>query len=229
MLAVLSFTLHDADDKLLLSASDITLGDTPQPIEAPPSNPSASSRRLLGFTDRRLLKGGTAHGHVVTGHRVTHASVAKPWGTTTMRPVPTSYGLSGRRAVMAGTLVVLMHHGHGGYGRYYDNPSCGSYERGCEMVVPETLSRDAFAGYFTITPELAFPLKLRITRCEVTRALDGPPSVFFTLYSPTGGPPEKTWVDGALAWLFVPLLLGCFCLQRAILAGSGPADWDHEP
>ena len=131
---------------------------------------------------------------------------------------------------MAGTFVVLFHHGHG-YGTYYDTPGCDSYERGCEMRVSESLSRDAFASKFAVTPELAFPLRLRITQIEVTRVLDGPPTVFFSLYSPTGGAPERTWVDGLVSWSFIPILLTCYCTMRAALAMSAPdrQHWDHEP
>jgi len=109
-----------------------------------------------------------------------------------------------------------MHHGHGGYGRYYDTPGCGDIEHGCDARVAEPLARDAFASSFSITQELSFPLRLRISTCNVIRATEGVPSLFFTFFSPTGGVAESSWVDGMVSWLFVPIVIMCMCSARAL-------------
>ena len=88
-------------------------------------------------------------------------------------------------------------------------------------------SRDGFASKFMMTDDLSFPLTLRIHSCTVTRIADGPPSVFFALYSPTGGIPPRTWVDGLLSWLFVrpagqtSQTLPCHSARRSYAACPG--------
>eukprot|EP00322_Chrysochromulina_rotalis_P031445 CAMPEP_0115865460 /NCGR_PEP_ID=MMETSP0287-20121206/19732_1 /TAXON_ID=412157 /ORGANISM="Chrysochromulina rotalis, Strain UIO044" /LENGTH=367 /DNA_ID=CAMNT_0003319971 /DNA_START=180 /DNA_END=1283 /DNA_ORIENTATION=+ len=171
--------------------------------------------------------GGARSGAALAGPRVTHTSVSRPWGAAA-HPVPTHYGRTSRAAVMAGTFVVLIHHGHGGFGRYYDNPSCSDELRGCEVRTAETLTRDELDGAFQITPELAFPLVLTVSTCNVIRAREGPPSLFIALYSPTGGVPPRTWVDGMLAWIFLPLVGMCFCTKRLTWRLQGIDDGHYD-
>lgn len=63
-------------------------------------------------------------------------------------------------------------------------------------------------------------------KCEVTRAAEGAPSLFFALYSPTGGVAEPDWADGMLSWIWVPLILCCYCVTR--LATACPEEEDEE-
>lgn len=124
-----------------------------------------------------------------------------------------------------------MHHGHGGYGRYYDSPGCRDAAHGCDARIAEPLSRDAFTSSFPITPELPFPLTLRLSACNVFRTGEGAPSVFVTFYSPTGGVPRTSWIDGLLSWLFVPIMVMVFCAARALgsyLAASEEEEEEEE-
>ena len=175
-------------------------------------------------TARRLLKGGG--GSRAFSHRYggsTYASRATiRHSHTSVRYVPhagvrTRFGYTARGAVAAGTFVALMHH-PAGYGRYYDTPGCDEPARGCELRVEESLARDAFGTNFTMRDELAFPLSLRLTRLEVTRAYDGLPSVFLTLYSPTGGVPANSVSDQLLGLLWLPLVILLFCSCKLLAA-----------
>ena len=103
-----------------------------------------------------------------------------------------------------------MHH-PGGYGRYYDMAGCDDYARGCTVKVAEQLARDVVNANFTMSETLAFPLTLRISQLEVTRMTDGKPSIFLTIYSPTGGTPTATVSSQLVGWLWVPLLLSFYC------------------
>ena len=69
------------------------------------------------------------------------------------------------RAVLAGSFVMVLHHGHGGHGRYYDASSgCDDGgTRGCDVRLSEPLARDAFAQSFPLTADLAFPLRLTLS------------------------------------------------------------------
>ena len=186
----------------------------------------------LSPTSRRLLKGGggggiragglagsRAHSYggrtysTVASPRVSHTSVSYA-PAAGMR---TSYGYHHSAAVRAGTFVVLMHH-PAGYGRYYDTPGCDDPERGCELRVEEELARDAFATNFTMSDEIAFPLSLRVTKLDVLRSGDGLPSIFLTLYSPTGGVATNTLADQILGLIWVPLLLMIFCFCKFLAA-----------
>ena len=187
------------------------------------------SRALLkgGGTRTASSAGGARSGAALAGPHVAHGSIARPWGGG--RPSTTSYGMTSRHAVLAGTVVLMMHHGgSGGFGRYYDSPHCTTYH-GCDVNIAEPLARDALRGSFRVSADLAFPLVLRITVCNVTRTVtrDGPPTLFLTLYSPTGGAPERTWIDSLLALYFIPLILCCFCVTRLITACDAPPQ-DHQ-
>jgi hypothetical protein len=97
------------------------------------------------------------------------------------------------------------------------------------MQVAEVLSRDQLAPRFQMTDDLAFPLTLELTSISVVRDAEGPPSVFLTLYSPTGGTPERTWVDGLESWIFVPILIMCFCSAQALSAHlATEPGWDDD-
>ena len=178
-------------------------------------------------TGRRLLKGGGGYhggryggGHSYGGRtyatasspRVSHTSV-----TYVRTPASRSrYGYTTHRAVVAGTFVVLMHH-PAGYGRYYDVPGCDEPRRGCELRVDEPLSREDFDGdNLTMSETLAFPLTLRINELEIVRKDEGLPSVYLTLYSPTGGVPRYTMTSQIYSWLWLPCVGFVCCAWQTL-------------
>ena len=73
-----------------------------------------------------------------------------------------------------------------------------------------------------MSDSMAFPLTLTLTQLEVTRADEGVPSVFLTLYSPTGGVSTDSWSDTLLGWIWLPLVATLFFLARFCEAYSRP-------
>ena len=189
----------------------------------------------------RALKGGGGGGH---GHR----GGGGGYTTSVHRPATalprysyapssaTAYGRHTRHAVAVGTAVFVAHHG-GGYGRYYDMRGCGNYASGgCTARVVEPLSRDTLTsgtGTFIASESLAFPLTLSLASVEVqmsrpTAAHDAPisapasaaasPSVFFTLYSPTGAPGAEgsgaSTTEGLRGLIWLPIWLSLYSALR---------------
>lgn len=116
-------------------------------------------------------------------------------------------------------------HHASGFGRYYeDGFGCERIERGCEKVVHEYLSRETFRRNFTVGAGLAFPLTLAVTQLDVQRDNFGPPSVFLTLYSPTGGRSTDTLSNKmySLAWVPIGLFLLCLCKLVAACTADDP-------
>ncbi|KAL1530595.1 hypothetical protein AB1Y20_001495 [Prymnesium parvum] len=195
------FSLRDARGTLLLQDA-VSVGPSATPREQweDPSSedaaPSAyawqpASRQLLFASSddrqrpgaRRLLKGGLsnmAHVQGVGGAPLLSTSAARPWGGAAVRP--TAYGMTARHVVMAGAVVVIMHHHHG-YGRYYEDEEGCYAATGCPVRVAEPLSRDVLHSHFTMSPHMAFPLTLTLSSCNVSRAANGYPSLFFAFFS----------------------------------------------
>lgn len=120
---------------------------------------------------------------------------------------------------------MLRAHSHPvGFGRYYDTPGCDDINRGCELRVDEALARDVFSANFTVAADLRFPLTLHIHQCEVVRAGDGFPTVFFTFYSPTGGSSISPTRDRIYNYIWVPVLLLLYCGTVAAFADDHDAD-----
>ena len=242
-------SLHDARGRLLLEVPSVELEAFTDAIADQGISSSSSSgggggggghptgRQLLAGARRpgRELKGGGGGGH---GHSHGHGAGGRT--TSAHRPATalprysyapstrTRYGAHTRRAVAAGTAVFVVHHGSG-FGRYYDQPGCDDYSvGGCTARVTEALARDTItsAGEFAVMASVAFPLTLRVRAVEVQRAADDalaatdPPSLFFTLYSPTGAiAPEGAGSDSAdsirgLIW--VPLWVSIYSLLKLL-------------
>lgn len=113
-----------------------------------------------------------------------------------------------------------------GYGRYNDMRGCNDRPSGgCIARVVEPLSRDELtsAGTFMVDASVAFPLQLSVSAISVdvrpagSRASSAP-SVFFTLYSPTGAAASEDDGTGTtssirgLVWL--PIWLALFSFLR---------------
>ena len=187
-------------------------------MEAVPTSPIA--RRLLKGGGRG--PGGVGGGAHSYGGRTYATAASSQRVHTAVHYSPsmaarTSWGYHTSTAVRAGTFVTLLHHSSG-YGRYYDTPGCDDPARGCDLRVEEPLARDAFASNFTMSDAVAFPLTLRLTELEVRRASDGLPTVFLTLYSPTGGVAEHSLSDRLIEWVWVPFVALVFCSCKLLAA-----------
>jgi len=166
---------------------------------------------------RRLLKGGTGSStHAFYGSSMSrpHTAISHPWAGEAVARTP--YGMTARHVVVTSTVVMLMHNHHG-YGRYYeDDDGCYSV-RGCPVKVAEPLSRDVLQQSFAFSESLAFPLSLQLTVCNVTRAAEGVPSVFFSLYS-EGSELTAGHHIGWLGWMGILFL--AFCLWHLLVRST---------
>lgn len=104
----------------------------------------------------------------------------------------------------AGTFITLMHQPTG-YGQFYNLPKCDG-AAGCSGRVYEPLAREAFAINFTMSAELAFPLRLHVRQLDVSRADAGYPSVFLALYSSTGGRSLDTLTNKMHSLVWLPIV-----------------------